>query len=109
VKVPVDFTTIEVTKSLALSQRRWISGNSGWGKFWHQKTETARASKTVSKNPRDYRNRRGAHSRRVLGYSRPGCTSISAHKHRKVAAFVPELDFVAEVDGKIVGNIIYSS
>jgi len=30
------------------------------------------------------------------------------HILRKVPAFVPELDFVAEVDGKIVGNIMYS-
>jgi len=27
---------------------------------------------------------------------------------RKVPAFVPELDFVVETDGKIVGNIVYS-
>ena len=30
------------------------------------------------------------------------------HKLRKIPAFVPELDYVAEVDGKVVGNIMYS-
>lgn len=30
------------------------------------------------------------------------------HTLRKSSDFIPELDFVAEVDGKIVGNIMYS-
>ena len=30
------------------------------------------------------------------------------HKLRKCPAFVPELDYVAELDGKLVGNIIFS-
>ncbi|MDE6750502.1 MAG: N-acetyltransferase [Lachnospiraceae bacterium] len=33
---------------------------------------------------------------------------LLVHKLRKLPAFVPELDFVAEVDGEIVGHIIYS-
>ena len=33
---------------------------------------------------------------------------LLAHKLRNADAFVPELDFVAEVDDKIVGHIIYS-
>lgn len=39
----------------------------------------------------------------------PGCDEhLLAHKLRKVEAFIPELDFVAELDGQIVGNIMYS-
>lgn len=39
----------------------------------------------------------------------PGCDEhLLAHKLRKVPAFVPELDFVAELDHRIVGNIMYS-
>lgn len=33
---------------------------------------------------------------------------LIVHKLRKLPAFVPELDFVAEAEGKIVGHIIYS-
>ncbi|MDE5865435.1 MAG: N-acetyltransferase [Lachnospiraceae bacterium] len=33
---------------------------------------------------------------------------LLVHKLRKLPAFVPELDFVAEIDGEIVGHIIYS-
>lgn len=33
---------------------------------------------------------------------------LLVHKLRNVPAYVPELDFVAETDGKIVGNVIYS-
>jgi len=33
---------------------------------------------------------------------------LLVHKLRDVEAFVPELDFVAEIDGKLVGHIIYT-
>lgn len=33
---------------------------------------------------------------------------LLVHKLRKLPSFVPELDFVAEAEGKIVGHIIYS-
>lgn len=40
---------------------------------------------------------------------RPGCVEhLLAHKLRQVSAFIPELDFVAELDGRIAGNIMYS-
>lgn len=40
---------------------------------------------------------------------KPGCDEhLLAHKLRKVQAFIPELDFVAEYDNQIVGNIMYS-
>lgn len=39
----------------------------------------------------------------------PGCDEhLLVHKLRKASAFMPELDFVAELDGRIVGNILYS-
>lgn len=39
----------------------------------------------------------------------PGCDEhLLVHKLRKVSAFIPELDFVVELDGQIVGNILYS-
>jgi predicted N-acetyltransferase YhbS len=43
------------------------------------------------------------------GMNHPDCDEhLLAHKLRGIPAFVPELDYVAEVDGKIVGNIMYS-
>lgn len=41
-------------------------------------------------------------------FSQPTCEHLIAHKLRQVPAFVPELDYVAESDGKIVGNVMYS-
>ncbi len=41
---------------------------------------------------------------------KPGCDEhLLAHKLRGVTAFLPELDYVAEQDGRIVGNIMYSA
>lgn len=40
---------------------------------------------------------------------KPGCSEhFILHKLRSSPAFIKELDFVAELDGEIVGNIIYS-
>lgn len=40
---------------------------------------------------------------------RPGCIEhFVLHKLRSSPAFIKELDLVAELDGKIVGNIVYS-
>lgn len=39
----------------------------------------------------------------------PGCVEhYVLHNLRKSKDFIPELDFVAEIDGQIVGNIVYS-
>lgn len=39
----------------------------------------------------------------------PGCVEhLLAHKLRKAEAFIPELDFIAELDSQLVGNIMYS-
>lgn len=41
---------------------------------------------------------------------KPGCDEhVMVHKLRKTKEFIPELDFVAECDGKIVGNVICST
>ena len=38
----------------------------------------------------------------------PGCDEhLLAHKLRNCAAFIPKLDFVAVMDGRVVGNIMY--
>lgn len=40
---------------------------------------------------------------------RPGCSEhFILHKLRSSPAFIKELDFVAELDGEVVGNIVYS-
>ena len=39
---------------------------------------------------------------------RPGCMEhYVLHCYRDDAAFVPELDLVMEVDGKIIGHVMY--
>ena len=37
-----------------------------------------------------------------------GREALLARNLRSRAAFVPELDYVAEMDGKVVGNIMYT-
>lgn len=40
---------------------------------------------------------------------RPGCDEhLVLHKLRNVASFIPELDYIAEIDGRMVGHIAYS-
>ncbi|MEN6459963.1 MAG: N-acetyltransferase [Syntrophomonas sp.] len=40
---------------------------------------------------------------------RPGCSEhFIVHKLRSSPAFIKELDFVAELGGEVVGNIVYS-
>lgn len=59
--------------------------------------------------PEDYRVVEELTREAFWGMSRPDCDEhYLIHKLRKVPAFIPELDYVAEVDGKIVGNIMYS-
>jgi putative acetyltransferase len=39
----------------------------------------------------------------------PGCVEhYCLHKMRDSSDFIPELDFVAELDGKVIGNIVYT-
>lgn len=59
--------------------------------------------------PEDYRVVEELTREAFWGMSRPNCDEhYLVHKLRQVPAFIPELDYVAEVGGKIVGNIMYS-
>ena len=42
-------------------------------------------------------------------HSEPGCSEhLLVHKLRQIPAFVPELDYVAEVNGELAGHVIYA-
>lgn len=59
--------------------------------------------------PEDYRSVEELTREAFWGTSHPDCDEhFLVHKLRQVPAFIPELDYVAEVDGRIVGNIMYS-
>ncbi len=59
--------------------------------------------------PEDYRLVEELTREAFWGVNQPSCDEhLLVHKLRKVPAFIPELDYVAEVDGRIVGNIMYS-
>lgn len=59
--------------------------------------------------PTDYRTVEELTREAFWGFTRPTCDEhLLAHKLRQIPAFVPELDYVAEVHGKIVGNVMYS-
>lgn len=62
--------------------------------------------------PRDYREVELLTYRAFIGLQKPGrevCDEhLLAHKLRESPAFVPELDYVAELNGKLIGNIMYT-
>jgi predicted N-acetyltransferase YhbS len=59
--------------------------------------------------PADYRAIEELTREAFWGLNHPGCDEhLLVHRLRAVPAFVPELDYVAEVDGKLVGNVMYS-
>lgn len=59
--------------------------------------------------PSDYRVVEELTREAFWGFSRPTCDEhYLAYLLRNTPAFVPELDYVAVADGKIVGNIMYS-
>lgn len=59
--------------------------------------------------PRDHRAVEELTREAFWGMSRPRCDEhLLVHLLRKSPAFVPELDYVAEVDGVLVGNVMYS-
>ncbi|MDR0906762.1 MAG: N-acetyltransferase [Oscillospiraceae bacterium] len=58
--------------------------------------------------PRDYRAVEEL-TREAFGADSGSCDEhLLAHKLRKISGFVPELDYVAEIDGELAGNILYS-
>ena len=62
-----------------------------------------------NEKPEDYRNVEEAAREAFWNLYRPGCSEhLVIHKIRKHPDFIPELTFVIEVDGKIVGSIFYT-
>lgn len=59
--------------------------------------------------PEDYREVENLTREAFWNHHVPGCDEhYLAHIMRGADAFIPELDFVAEADGKLVGNIMYA-
>ncbi len=59
--------------------------------------------------PEDYRAVENLTREAFWGFTSPTCDEhYLVHLLRSVPAFVPELDFVAEMDGRLVGNVMYS-
>lgn len=60
--------------------------------------------------PKDYKIVENLIREAFWGYMNPGCDGEHwlACELRKADSFIPELNYVAEIDGKIVGHIIYS-
>lgn len=60
-------------------------------------------------NPADYRAVEEVTREAFWNHHCPGCCEhYLAHVLRDNSAFIPELDLVAEIDGQIVGNIMYA-
>lgn len=59
--------------------------------------------------PKDYREVENLTREAFWNTYRPGCTEhYVLHKYRENPDFIPELDFVMEEDGKIIGHVMYS-
>ena len=59
--------------------------------------------------PEDYRAVENLTREAFWGFTGPTCDEhYLVHLLRSVPAFLPELDFVAEMDGELVGNVMYS-
>lgn len=57
---------------------------------------------------KDYRETENLVREAFWNVYRPGCMEhYVLHRFRNDESFVPELDFVAELDGKIIGQVIY--
>lgn len=59
--------------------------------------------------PNDYRAVENLTREAFWGFTHPTCDEhYLVHLLRDIPAFVPELDYIAEADGKLVGNVMYS-
>jgi len=59
--------------------------------------------------PKDYREVENLTREAFWNIYRPGCVEhFVLKKYRTSAAFIPQLDFVMEDDGKIIGHVMYS-
>ena len=62
-----------------------------------------------NEQPNDYREVENLTREAFWNVYRPGCTEhFVLHKYRNNPDFIPELDFVMEEDGKIIGHIMFS-
>ena len=60
-------------------------------------------------NPQDYREVENLTREAFWNVYRPGCTEhYVLNKYRNNPNFIPELDFVMEEDGKIIGHVMFS-
>ncbi len=58
---------------------------------------------------KDYRAVENLHREAFWNLSAPGCDEhLLAHKLRSHPEFIPELDYVCEVNGEVVGNVMYT-
>ena len=61
-----------------------------------------------NEKPKDYRAVEEMIKQTFWNLSVPGCNEhYFAHRLRESCDYIPELDFVLEEDGKIIGHIIY--
>lgn len=61
-----------------------------------------------NEKPEDYKTVEDMIKRAFWNLSEPGCNEhYFAHKVRESEDYIPELDFVMEEDGKIIGHILY--
>ena len=59
--------------------------------------------------PKDYREVENLTREAFWNVYRPGCTEhYVLNQYRNNPDFIPELDFVMEEDGKIIGHVMYS-
>lgn len=62
-----------------------------------------------NETPADYRAVENLTRESFWNVYRPGCTEhYVLHCHRSAPDFVPELDFVMEKDGELIGHVMYS-
>ena len=62
-----------------------------------------------NENPQDYREVENLTREAFWNVYRPGCTEhYVLNQYRSNPDFIPELDFVMEKDGKIIGHVMYS-
>ena len=62
-----------------------------------------------NENPQDYREVENLTREAFWNVYRPGCTEhYVLNQYRSNPDFIPELDFVMEEDGRIIGHVMYS-
>ena len=71
--------------------------------------QTRKAMNIRLETPQDYREVENLTREAFWNVYRPGCTEhYVLNQYRSNPDFIPELDFVLEVDGKIIGHVMFS-